>query len=242
MLREVDMNRHWMPMKLAIAAAGVALYLPAYAADLSVPYRKALPPPQYNWAGFYVGANLGGTLGSETGTIPTATYSFNPSGVLGGVQAGYNMLAAPNWLVGIEGDLDWTFTQDNLVVPDPVAAPTVTSDHRWYATLDARAGWVQGPLLLYAKAGAAWMNADYTVSGAFGGGAPAIMTVNNTQTGWTIGAGAEYLFGTGWSGKAEYDVVDFGSVDLTPGVPIIGLTTQVHQFKVGLNYHLLWGL
>jgi opacity protein-like surface antigen len=228
-------------LRLAIAAAGAVLCLPAFAADLRVPYVKAPPLPQYTWSGFYVGANLGGAFGSETGSIPTATYSNNPTGVLGGVQAGYNFLPAPNWLVGIEGDINWTFTEDNVIVPDPAFASTVTSDHRWYATLEGRLGMVQGPLLLFVKGGAAWKNATYTVSGAFAGGPPAIVSANNTQAGWTLGVGAEYLLPSGWSGKIEYDFLDFGSLSLAPAVPLTGLTTQVHQAKIGLNYHLLPG-
>jgi opacity protein-like surface antigen len=240
------MNRS-VPMKLAIIAAGVVLGLGAQAADLSAPYLKAPPPPQYTWAGLYAGGNLGGAFGSETGTLGPltlgpVTFSNNPSGVLGGVQIGYNFLPAPNWLIGVEGDFDWSFTQDNLIVPDPVATATLTSDHHWYATLDGRLGWVAGPWLLYAKAGAAWTEAEYTASGAFAGGAPAIVSSTNTQTGWTVGGGVEYLLPSGWSGKVEYDFLDFDSQSLAPAVPLTGVTTQIHQVKAGVNYHLFPGL
>jgi opacity protein-like surface antigen len=237
------MNRS-VPMKLAIIAAGVVLGLGAHAVDLSAPYLKAPPAPQYTWAGLYAGANLGGAFGSDTGTLMLgpAMFSNNPSGVLGGAQVGYNFLPAPNWLIGVEGDFDWTFTQDNLIVPSPVAAATLTTDHHWYATLDGRLGWVAGPWLLYVKAGAAWMETEYTASGAFAGGALAIASVTSTQSGWTVGGGVEYLLGLGWSGKVEYDFLDFGSQSLPNGFPLVGLTTQVHQVKAGVNLHLFPGL
>ena len=77
--------------------------------------------------GFYVGANVGGGFSSETASSPLGAFSTNPSGVLGGAQLGYNFLFSANWLLGLEGDFAWTSAQGNVVIPNVVAAATITS-------------------------------------------------------------------------------------------------------------------
>jgi opacity protein-like surface antigen len=46
-----------------------------------------------------------------------------------------------------------------------------------------------------------------------------------------------------WSAKLEYDFLDFGNQSY--GFPVTGtsinINTQVHEFKLGINYHLLPG-
>jgi outer membrane immunogenic protein len=150
--------------------------------------------------------------------------STDPSGITGGLQGGYNWQIAPMWLVGIEGELSWTNANGSV--------NGFTSHHNWYDTFDARLGYVlpwRG-WMLYGKAGAAWMNADYSVPGT---------SVNQTRSGWNAGVGVEYLIAPQWSVKAEYTYLDFGK----DNIPVfdVGADTQVNQFKVGVNYHFIPG-
>ena len=58
---------------------------------------------------------------------------------------------------------------------------------------------------------------------------------------WNIGAGAEFMLAPQSSAKAEYNFLDFGKDNLR-GVFTgsgIAVDTQVHEFKVGVNYHFL---
>ena len=61
------------------------------------------------------------------------------------------------------------------------------------------------------------------------------------RNGWTIGAGAEYMLAPQWSAKLEYSYLDFGSNTYAFAIPGAGagltLKTQVHEVKVGVNYH-----
>ncbi len=211
----------------AVAAGALVLSFctDAGAADLT---RRPPPPllqPIYSWNGFYVGGHLGGVTSSEDVSVGGITVlSTDPSGFLGGVQAGYNYQIAPNWLIGIEGELSWTSASGSSL--------GFQSDHNWYDTLDARLGYVMGPWLLYAKGGAAWMNADYSV---------APFSTNVTRTGWNIGAGAEFMLAPQWSAKAEYNFLDFGKDNLGGLFSGIAVDTQVHEFKVGVNYHFVPG-
>jgi opacity protein-like surface antigen len=196
----------------------------------------------YSWAGPYVGANFGGAFSAgEHVLTPIGWGATNPSGVLGGLQAGYNHLVAPNWLVGVEAELGWTSAQGktDLVDPAGTAALSITSDHNWYDTLSGRVGYVMGPLMLYGKVGAAWMNASYRME--VNSGLDGLTQANTTRSGWVGGFGLEYMLGSHWSAKLEYDHLDFGSKTL--GFPnqfgnSITVESSVNQVKAGVNYHL----
>ena len=190
----------------AITATAFALALPAHAADLST--KAAVLPATYNWTGAYVGVNFGFALDNEDVTTLLGIAATNPSGVLGGLQFGYNYQFS-TWLLGIEGELGWTSAAGTANFFSPAAAATITSDHNWYDTLSGRLGYVMGPLLIYAKGGGAWMNADYrfTVNSGLGGAT----SISSTRTGWNAGAGLEYMLTPRWSAKLEYDYLDFGS-------------------------------
>jgi outer membrane autotransporter protein len=221
-------------LRFAIGAATLGPGFPACAADVDMPYTKAPLLPPNSWAGFYVGGNLGGVLGVESAATPFGTFASNPSGILGGGQLGYNFLLSSNWLLGIEGEFDWTSARGNLIVPTEMTTATINSQHNWYATFNSRLGLSQGAWLYYLKAGAAWINANYQVTNG--------STSDNllsTRPGWTVGVGVEYMFPRGWSAKFEYDYLDFGNQNqVLPNVgSTAGFSAQVHEVKLGLNYH-----
>jgi len=83
--------------KLAIAAVAfgaLTAATPVVAADMAL---KAPPPaPSDPWAGWYIGANVGGSFGRATDTstyaggVPFGATSSRLDGILGGGQIGYN--------------------------------------------------------------------------------------------------------------------------------------------------------
>src|SRR5947207_12762590 len=95
--------------QLLATAAVMALGSAAYAADMGVP-MKAPPPapiPYTNWQGFYVGGLIGVgrlnesavvsdssaskiTSGALCGTYGASTCSYSATGVVGGVDVGYD--------------------------------------------------------------------------------------------------------------------------------------------------------
>jgi outer membrane autotransporter protein len=221
-------------LRFAIGTATLGLSFPACAADVDMPYTKAALLPPNSWAGFYVGGNLGGVLGVETAATPFGTFASNPSGILGGGQLGYNFVLSPNWLLGFEGEFDWTSAQGNLIVPTEMTTATISSQYNWYAAFNSRLGLSQGAWLYYLKAGAAWINANYQVTNG-----STSDNLSSTRPGWIVGVGVEYMFPRGWSAKLEYDYLDFGNQNQV--LPNVGSTasfsTQVHEVKLGLNYH-----
>jgi opacity protein-like surface antigen len=195
----------------------------------------------YYWAGPYVGANFGGAFSAgESVLTPIGNGATNPSGVLGGLQLGYNCLLTPTLLIGIEGELDWTSAQgkSNLVDPVGTASLSITSDHNWYDTLSGRFGYVMGPLMLFGKGGAAWMNADYLMQ--VNSGLDGSTLTGTTRTGWNAGAGLEYMLGSRWSAKLEYDHLEFGKNTVqfvNPFGSSATFKTAVNEVKAGVNYH-----
>jgi opacity protein-like surface antigen len=104
--------------------------------------------------------------------------------------------------------------------------------------LTGRVGYVSGPLMLYTKGGAAWMNADYRTD--VNSGLDGSSLTSTTRPGWTVGGGFEYMLGSHWSAKLEYDYLDFGSNTLgfvNPFGNSATIKTAVNEVKAGVNYH-----
>jgi opacity protein-like surface antigen len=232
--RSRPMNGKWAAAKIA-AALALAFSVPAGASDLHS--RPIIPAqPLSVWSGFYGGANFGAAFPGENLTVGSgASFSTDPSGVLGGIQFGYNYLFSPNWLVGLEIEFDWTSGQGTGSFVTPNTAGTFTSNHNWYDIVAGRLGYTTGNLFYYVKGGGAWMNADYRMvtAGAISG----IFATNSTRGGMMIGAGAEYSVTPQWSAKFEYAFLDFSDGNFFGATA----STQVHEIKVGVNYHLAPG-
>ena len=111
---------------LGIGSAGVGA---ASAADLGArPYTKApmFADPVFNWAGFYVGGNVGGASANQQWINSANTTGFGDlspgqgfrqrgSGVIGGGQMGYNWQAG-NYVFGLEGTLVGLGTRGSVLV------------------------------------------------------------------------------------------------------------------------------
>jgi outer membrane immunogenic protein len=114
----------------------------------------------------------------------------------------------------------------------------------WLATATARIGYaVQPQLLVYARGGAAWMRSDlkYAITGM---GVTDTYAAAETRTGWTVGAGLEYLIAANWSVFAEYSHMDFGSSALNttfifdPSPEPIRISHRIDTVMLGLNYRI----
>jgi outer membrane immunogenic protein len=205
-------------MRRVILAAAVATLAvasgAAIAADLPrgpAPYYNPPPAAVYNWSGAYAGLNLGYEWGKVTNS------AIAPSGLAGGVQAGYNWQSG-QFVFGAETDIQVTGADDTF-------APYKFSNP-WFGTLRGRAGVAFNNILLYATLGLAYGN----LKGEFLG-----LSETRTETGWAGGAGAEVGITPNWSAKAEYLYMDLGSRAFT----ITGVNNGFHanMLRLGLNYH-----
>jgi outer membrane immunogenic protein len=217
----------WVAGAFALAVGGQAL-----AADLPPPVAPPpLPPttyvpaaaPVYNWGGIYLGINSGYAVGTSFFSDPAIFPGDGPFS-MDGFQVGGTIGANYQWgefVVGIEGDADWTSQGGSVSQSD------------WIATVRGRAGYGFDRVLLYATGGAAAANREITA----GGGYP---FSSATQIGWTIGAGVEWAPWQNWTVKVEYLHVDLGNqtcpVTSCGGAVAIAVPLTEEVVRAGINY------
>jgi outer membrane immunogenic protein len=227
--------------KLIFSAALVSAIVgigAASAADMAPrTYTKApvaAPVTVYDWTGFYIGGDVGGAWArtdvTTIGIIPNSrpidlqSFNLNGSGIMGGVHAGYNWQAAPAWVVGIEGDTDWTGIRADRSAPLtfgglPFASTDALSRNvTWLASIRGRVGYTIGNWLLYATGGFAWggVQVSATQTQPIGNGALiSAFSASSTRSGWVAGAGGEYALSRNWFVRGEYLFYSLDGVDGT---------------------------
>jgi len=101
-------------MRQALLATLLAPFVIAATPVLSADLRgRAAPPQDYysptpvsNWQGFYLGLN--GGIGFGSFTDGGSQLLGSATGGLIGFTGGYNYMVAPNLLIGLEGDFDFS--------------------------------------------------------------------------------------------------------------------------------------
>lgn len=228
----------------SVALAGLTAVTSASAADLAArPYTKAPPAPVavgYNWSGFYAGVMGGYGWSDRVRVDGFTTQSGDINGGFGGGTIGYNWQTPGGiWVWGLEVDAagsDIKYRETGLVALVPY---TFEDKIRSFGSVTGRVGVTAGAALFYAKGGYAW--ADNRISLNVGGLG---FSESKVHSGWTVGAGVEYMFAPSWSLKGEYMYADYGNENYlrafapTTGVDL-GMTT--HTVKGGINYHFNWG-
>jgi opacity protein-like surface antigen len=207
-----------------VALIAICVSFTARAADMPVK-APPLPPPPYNWSGFYLGANFGGAWTNGSLNIPGNNLYGGITEFIGGVQAGYNFQAG-HLLVGVEGDFDGA-TFGHFAIPTPTLG---TVRQNWIGTIAGRIGLVEDNWLLYAKLGGGWVqsNASLNFPGVTWQG-------SNNSSGWLAGVGVEYGFKPHWTLKLEYDYIGLGSW-VSPTAPPVQLNRDLQMVKFGANY------
>jgi outer membrane immunogenic protein len=213
-----------------------------YDAEMSVPVYKASPPPiaYYNWTGFYVGGNIGYSVGNDrigqTLAVPATGFTdvnfadgvVAPKGVLGGVQLGYNWQGGRNWLTGVEFDFQGASQQDkacgSLTCETASQAGTplqetlnVEQKLQYFGTARARLGVVDDNVLFYVTGGGAYGRVNETTNVILNVGAGASATFASSQItdnrfGWVAGAGIEAALWGNWTAKVEYLYMNLGNL------------------------------
>ena len=237
---------------LLAAVASSALAGVVHAADLPVApayYPNVVTPsPSYNWGGFYVGINGGGSWITQNGikitpgdSIQTSTQD---SGFTGGGQIGYNWFVVPSFVFSVEGDFNALVNSDTVVT----GKSSLKTENRFVTTLRDRFGLVADRFMIYATGGVAWGNEEYTrtqISGTLHGATPGtVETASDTRIGWTAGAGVEYAFAPNWLARAEYLYVQLNSNNYTFPVSeshVQNGSEPISLVRVGVNYKFGFG-
>jgi outer membrane immunogenic protein len=208
--------------RLALGLLLASIAGAASAADMSAPpprYAKApVVSPVNNWSGFYIGA-MGGYAAEATS---------NPFAIKGGFAGGtlgYNWQSGM-FVAGIEADGAWADIRNTASLPGITATAKIDA----LATVRGRVGAAFDQILFYGTGGVAFADTKVSVT-ALG----TTLSDSKTQTGWTAGAGVEWMFMPRWSLKAEYLYRRFDNVTL------FGVSTNsslaLNSGQVGINFH-----
>jgi outer membrane immunogenic protein len=161
-----------------------------------------------------MGPYLGGNIGYQWGRATDS--SSDPSGVFGGVQAGFNWQAG-RLVFGGETDLQIAAAQERFAA--------WKFSNPWFGTLRARAGLAFDNVLVYGTAGLAYGRGELELAGG---------SESNVHYGWTAGLGLEVGISGNWSAKAEYLFIGLAEKSYL-------LTNGRHGFdssalRLGVNY------
>jgi outer membrane immunogenic protein len=174
---------------------------------------------------FFVGyfCDAGAGQGPNAAAVGAAgSGSFSGNGFTGGGEAGFNWQNGAA-VYGVEVDLESlqpasTANTSAFPVggnPSPAGTPFIVTSRVSADTLftaRGRLGWTFDNVLVYGTGGlaAARLNTSYSYTDGTGG--TGAWSGGENKVGWTAGAGIEYALSKGWSVKAEYLYVKFGSV------------------------------
>ena len=201
-----------MTMKKKVFGAAAAMMIVSGAAGAADMYGQ----PRlggYSWTGPYVGANLGYQWGSTTNN------GTRPSGLAGGLQAGYNM-QRDQFVFGAETDLQLSGADETFA--------TWKFSNPWFGTLRARAGVTfNSNFLFYGTFGLAYggLKAHSNLAG---------VSESKTHLGWAVGAGMEVAIAGNWSAKAEYLYIDLS--DRAYALTGVSNGLESSLLRMGVNY------
>ncbi len=230
---------------LATVAGAALISGSAFAADL--PVRTAAPAfvapvSAYSWSGFYVGGQIGGawTSASVTPYIAPgfvgagAGVSVSPSGVVGGLHAGFNWQMS-QVVLGLEGDAELSGVSGSTAV----GGGFIRDRDDFRGSIRARLGFAVDRALIYATGGVAFQNFKSTNTlGAVSS------SYSTSRTGWTLGGGIEFAINNQWSVRGEYRYSDFGrwGYNTLAGDPLLPAGSIRQRLtdssvRIGVSYH-----
>ena len=255
--------------------AAIGLAASAYAADLPMRTAPFAPAPAApSWTDFYLGGNIGYLVQHDSSSLTNFTdFSVPPAttnpqlgtasatSFTGGIQAGFNWQFVSSWVVGLEGDWDWTDPSDSLCrgtnsglecSDNGAGFLSMSEKTDWLGTIRGRLGFLWSNVLIYGTGGAAWGSVKTTLTAncsSLGCGTstvPSVTSSNFTDTkmGWVAGLGAEAMLGSHWSTRLEWLHYDLGTVnDSFTSSPAVGpytvswsRTLQFDVVRLGANY------
>jgi outer membrane immunogenic protein len=197
--------------------------------------------------------------GRGTSAVPGDGCEDDDDGVSGGVRAGYDWAVSDAVVLGVVGEIDFTDVTDSVTGFSTTPANYVfTRDLEHIAAIRARAGYVAGPMLIYATGGYAMAKVENSFTTTNGANSFTATDDEDKADGYQLGAGVEYGWGGGWTLVGEYlytalDVDDYnirvgpGTAPATNPFILAPNTTgtdiirssdsfDVHAVRVGLNY------
>ena len=227
-----------MTLRLARASSAAFAILGILAASeaQSGERRRADPEPVHQWTGFYIGGNIGYGLAGLTDNGPLAI-TTNMTGVIGGIQAGYNY-QIDSIVLGVEADFQGSDQSTSYNVSLPVVGSfSVSQKIPWFGTARGRLGYAFscGCVMAYGTLGVGYGAYEPSAS-AFG----VTLSGHYEKAVLAAGGGIEFMVTHDWSAKLEALYLDTGNIGSplqVPGVGPISMRVRDAITRVGVNYH-----
>lgn len=184
----------------------------------------AAPVPIFNWTGFYIGGEAGGSWIRNR----FEELGFNGTGFLGGISGQFRVpLGSSGFYTGIGAS----------VLGSTISGTDagIKSDVRLLVPIDGIFGTtylpsgLQWPISFYGFGGLAVGDVQFSSSP---------FSATQTMTGWSAGAALEVLLTPNWSADVKYRHFDLGKANysLFPGFTS-SVTERGDAITSGLNYH-----
>ncbi|MBY5558768.1 outer membrane beta-barrel protein [Rhizobium leguminosarum bv. viciae] len=205
-------------MKLTIATTFLALVATtAFAADAveDIPAAPVAAAPTFTWSGPYLGIDGGASWLNGDFSVGGASDSQDFNGGVFGGFVGYNFQFDNNFVVGIEGNFEHNWNEEEALGAD------VGTD--WAGAVRGRVGYAFDRALLYGAAG--WTATRGYVD------LPGLDKETETFNGYTVGAGVDFAITNNIFARGEYRFNDFGEKD------ILGVDVDLdqHELKFGIG-------
>ncbi len=239
----VDMNLHVFRAGVNYSFGSGGTLLPAFDPSVST-----------DWNGIYVGLS-GGVAGVNATLVDLDDEVFDDEGAIAdlsniagiyGIQAGFSWQMGAV-VLGLEGDFSGTGLDEGYGFDD--AAPSsdefASAKMNWLSTLRAKAGLAYGNTLIYVTGGLAFADVEFCATedptGCNGTNNDEVQG-DEILTGFAAGTGVEFKMSDALSLRTEYLFVGLDKDEFTNspamGSDSISLDTDVHLFRIGLNYSL----
>jgi opacity protein-like surface antigen/outer membrane receptor protein involved in Fe transport len=227
-------------------------------ASMAADMRRSFPadpmaPGDYDWTGFHVGAHVGdswsttsgSTVNAVTGAASVSIYG-NPPDWHGGIQVGYDTMLPSRLVLGVEADVSSGGTKISHITDasGTSAEQTTVFDSE---SVRGRLGYAFDNVLLYGNGGWAWSSNQYIrtqLSGTLNLAAAGTDEAASAYLGgWTAGGGIAVALAQNWNVFAEYRYIDFGSLTVTLPFSQLSTTTatRTSTIDVGMNYKFYLG-
>lgn len=217
----------------------------------------------YNWAGMYLGANLGAAFPLHPGEhlqalsgFGSPIYDLYPAsatrpGATVGISAGFNWQKG-HWVWGLETELDLldgrhgpngVFPASPVYTGLPIFTLSTNASSNYFASFRGRVGLAYDRALVYLTGGVASGGARGPAFLSFGGGADfSASWSQSSRMKFVAGIGFEYAFAANWSARAEYlflsQSMNTQIFDNGAGFDYASrLRNETHIFRMGLNFH-----
>ncbi len=163
----------------------------------------------------------------ETAGLTPLDGSFDGGSL--GAFAGFNKQFANNVVIGLEGDLEHNWNEQDLAT----LIGTFTGKADWQGSIRGRLGYSFGRALVYASAGWAAAHVDADLVGLVNA------STSEVYHGYTVGAGVDYAVTDRIFGRLDYRYSDFGSKDLNFGGTVVESDLSQHSVRLGLGVKFL---